>query len=154
MDDVTSVDNSNLATAGVEQEARRTLSRKPDTKMYVRFTNFCLKKQEGGQEERKKKCVFSVEFLRSTYIRIRILSTLKLYDKGDMVSFFFQGSDKGLSKKWARTRANGPGKAGQVRKRTREQTRKRAKTRPRSESSQVEYGTVLKGAKKCKVFLL
>ena len=37
-----------------------------------------------------------------------------------------QESDQSLSKKWARTRANGPTEAGQVRKRTREQARKRA----------------------------
>ena len=40
---------------------------------------------------------------------------------------------------------DGPTKAGQVRKRTREQARKRAKTGPRCESRQAEYETVLRG---------
>ena len=80
-----------------------------------------------GKGEKQKR-VFIVESFRGTCIRIRIRSTLKSYDRGDMVGLnIFQGSDQSLSKKWTRTRANGPTKAGQVRKRTRKKARKRAK---------------------------
>ena len=82
MDDITWVDNSNLVTAGVDREAKRTLSRKPETKKdKYNSLNYCLIEKEVGEGEREKKRVFSVESFRGTCIRIGILSTLKSYDK-------------------------------------------------------------------------
>ena len=51
--------------------------------------NLLLKRKRGRGKGEEKKRVFIVESFCGTRIRIRILSTLKLCDKGDMVGLIF-----------------------------------------------------------------
>ena len=65
-------------------------------------------------------------------------------------SEFVKGQIKSLSKKWARTRANGPTEAGEVRKRTREQAQKRAELGQDVTQGQISTETYKRGHRSAK----
>ena len=83
------------------------LERTWNEKKMIRTIHYLWIKEKNCGEGKKEKRVFIVKSFRGTCM--------------------FEGSDQCLRKKSARTRANGPTEAGQVRKRTREQERERAK---------------------------
>ena len=66
--------------------------------------------------------------------------------------FCFQGSDQSLSMKWAGTRAQRVNKSWAGTETYKRAGTETCKRRPRCESRQAEYGTVLEGARKCKAF--